>query len=174
MKATKLNKKYTSEELAESFVFRNKLTDKEKKESDTLLQKMRKKTQEEMTPEMILSSRLLQLRYRMEDYSKAEEYDKKHSFSYFLREYVKSLDKKNKDFANDIGIKEESLLQLLNSDSEPSDTIMVRLEIHSSKTIPALIWHRLAEKEKEYELANNETIRKNEKKHVKNAVQLSF
>lgn len=70
MKTDKLLKKYSPKELAESFIFRTKLTAKQRKESNIRLQDMRKKNQEKATPQQLLLSRLLQLKYQIEDYSK--------------------------------------------------------------------------------------------------------
>ena len=174
MKTNKLLEKYTPKELADSFVFRTKLKAKERKESDMQLNEMRKKIQNESTPNQLLLSRLLQLKYQMDDYSNNAPYDINRSFGFFLREYVKSLNKKNKDFANDIDIDETELSQILNRHRKPSEKIIIRLEIHSNKTIPAITWYRLLEKEKEHEILTDNIIRKNERKHVKNRLQLSI
>ncbi len=66
MKIDKLLEKYTIEELAESFVFRTKLTAKEKAESNMQLTEMRKKIQQEMTPKERLLGISLQLKYQSE------------------------------------------------------------------------------------------------------------
>lgn len=174
MKTDKLEKKYSSKELAESFVFRTKLSAKEKKQADLQLNLMRAKVQKQTTAKQMLLSRLLQLKYQIEDYSKNAPYDISRSFGYFLREYLKSLNKKNKDFASDIDIDETELSQILNQHRKPSEKIIIRLEIHSNKTIPAITWYRLLEKEKEYEILTNNLIRRSESKHVKNRLHLTI
>src|ERR1035437_282655 len=157
MKTTKLLKKYAPKELAESFVFRTKLTAKEKKESDITLHELRKRVQEQTTSKQKLLSHLLQLKYQIEDYSKNATYDANRSFGYFLREYLKPLNKKNKEFASDIDIDETELSQILNQHRKPADKFIIRLEIHSNKTIPAITWFRLLEKEKEHEILTDYT-----------------
>lgn len=174
MKTDKISKKYTPKELADSFVFRTKLTTKEKKESDMQLMEMRKKIQKAITPKQLLLSRIMQLKFQIEDYLNNASYDINRSFGFFLREYLKSLNKKNKDFASDLDINETELSQILNKHRSPSEKLMIRLEIHSNKTIPAITWYRLLEKEKEHEILTDTTIRKNESKHVKNRLQLSI
>ena len=82
--------------------------------------------------------------------------------------------KANKLFAKDIDIDETELSQILNSHRHPSEKTIIRLEIHSNKTIPALSWYKLLEKEKEYELENDMEIREKEVKHVKNKLTLKF
>ena len=173
MKTSKLTNKYSGKELADSFVFRSKLTPKQKKESDLQLNEMRKEMQEQLTPGQVLLSRLLQLKYQMEDSMNAP-YDISRSFGFYLREYLKSFNKKNKDFAKDIDIDETELSQILNRHRKPSEKIIVRLEIHSNKTIPAITWYKVLEKEKEHEILTNKEIRKTESKHVKNRLQVSF
>lgn len=173
MKTDKLVEKYTPKELADSFVFRTKLTAKEKAKSVMQLNEMRKKMKQKNTPKQELLSRLLQLKYQIEDYSNNAPYDINRSFGFFLREYLKSLNKKNKDFASDLDINETELSQILNKHRTPSEKLMIRLEIHSNKTIPAITWYRLLEKEKEHEILTDIAIRKTERKHVKNRLQLS-
>lgn len=170
MKNRELKKKYTDKELAESFVFRNKLTPNQKEVSDKLLKEMRGKIQSEITPKQLLLSRLLQLKYQIEDYLENPTYDAQRSFGFFLRSYLEMLNKKNYEFANDIGIKEAELSQILNKHRKPSEKIMVRLEIHSNEIIPAITWFKLLEKENEYEFSTNNTLRVSEKEHVRNMV----
>jgi len=170
MKQTKLNEKYTDKELAESFVFRNKITPTQKAESDMLLSEMRKEIQKSVTPKQQLLSRLLQLKYQIEDYLENSTYDNKRSFGFFLRGYLETLNKKNKEFAKDIGIAQTELSQILNQHRNPSEKVIIRLEIHSNKILPAILWYKLVEKEKEHEILTNIDLRVNEKDHVRNMV----
>jgi transcriptional regulator with XRE-family HTH domain len=174
MKANKLKEKYTPKELADAFVFRTKLSPKERKESDAYLNEMRIKKRKDITPAQLLLARLLQLKYQMEDYLTNDSYDLTHSFASYLREYLNSLNKKNKEFAKDIDIDETELSQILNNHRKPSEKLIIRLEIHSNKTIPAITWFKLLEKEKEHEFLTNTIIRKTEGKHVKNRLKLSI
>lgn len=174
MKTNKLINKYTPKELADAFVFRTKLSAKKKVQANKQLNGMRKKVQAKSTPEQELLARLLQLKYQMEDYSNNAPYDVNRSFGFFLREYLKFLNMRNKDFASDIGIDETELSQVLNRHRKPSEKVIIRLEIHSNKIIPAIIWFKLLEKEKEYEILTDSKIRTVERKHVKNKLQLSI
>jgi transcriptional regulator with XRE-family HTH domain len=168
MKTNKLTKKYKASELADSFVFRSTLNDKQKTEGRTQLAKAREKVRKNITPGQKLLAGVLQLKYQMEDYGKSSIYDKNLSFAYFLRQYIKLKYTANKQFALDINIDETELSQLLNNHRSPSEKTIIRLEIHSNKTIPALSWYKLIEKEKEYELQNNTEVREKETKYVKN------
>jgi hypothetical protein len=46
------------------------------------------------------------------------------------------------------------------------------LELHSNGLIPALLWFRLLQKEKEFEIAHDPAIRKEENQYVKNKIEL--
>ena len=138
MKAKKLNTKYTPSELADSFVFRNSLTDKQKEESRNQLTEARKKNRLHVTERETLHARVLQLRYQMEDYAKSSQFNEHLSFAYFLRNYIKLKYKVNKDFAKDINIDETELSLILNKHRYPSEKTIIRLELHSNKMISAL------------------------------------
>jgi plasmid maintenance system antidote protein VapI len=88
----------------------------------------------------------------MEDYIKTDEFVKELHFGFFLKEYIARLDKKNKDFAQEINMDPSELSQVINKHRSPSDKLIIRLDIHSNKNFPALMWLRLIEKEKAYEL----------------------
>jgi plasmid maintenance system antidote protein VapI len=163
----KLIKEHTPEELAEAFVFPVKLTKKQKKEAAEQLAAARKKTQAEMTEETRNSLRLYHLRFRIEDYLDGkEEFNPEFSFGFFLKRYVELLEKKRKDFAEEISIDETLLSQLINNHRLPPDYITIRLEIHSDNIIPATYWIRLIEKQRLHEISTNEELREKEKKFV--------
>lgn len=168
MKFKKLREKYTDEELAESFIFRVKRSPEQKLKDAAELNAIRKKRSEERTESEILHSRVLQLRYLMEDYAKSPDYNNELSFAYFLRRYIRLNYKVNKKFASDIQMPETELSSILNKGRIPSSRTMMRLEIHSNNTIPAVSWYRVLKKEQEHELESNETLREAEEKHVVN------
>lgn len=168
MKAEKLNKKYTANELAGSFVFRNTLTARQTEDAGKQLAEARKNVKKQSTPEDVLYAGVLQLRYQIEDYTASTQYKEQLSFAYFLRAYIKLSYKNNKDFARDIHIDETELSQILNGHRDPSEKTLIRIELHSGNMLPALYWFRLLEKEKEYELETDNTLREREEKYVKN------
>jgi len=174
MKTEKLNKKYTPSELADAFVFRNTLTDKQKEEARKQLAEARKKVKEKTTDTQKLYARILQLRYQMEDYAKSSTYDEKQNFASFLRTYIKLNYKINKEFADDIHINETELSQILNKHRDPSENIIIRLELHSNNVIPAVSWFKLLEKEKLYELETDTSLREQEEKYVKRRLAFDF
>lgn len=173
MKTTQLSKKYSNKELAESFVFRHNLTKKQKQAADKELLEARKTALGKMTPEQKLWTSLLQLRFQIEDYAKASAFNTNFQFGHFLREYLKFLNKKDKDFASDIHIHHTKLSQIINNRTIPSEKFIIRLEIHSNKAIPAIAWYRLLEKQREHKIATDLGIRRNQSKYVKNKVHLA-
>lgn len=164
--------KYTGSELAESFVFRSKLSPAQREESNRLLREARAKQKAKITSEDKLQAAIMQLRYQIEDYLKAGKYNQDYSFAYFLRNYIKLRYKINKDFAKDISLEETELSQILNEHRMPSPKIIVRIELHSS--IPALYWYKLIEKQKEYELQTDMVLREKESRYVKNRTALKL
>lgn len=110
----------------------------------------------------------MQFRIRIEDYLGNENFNLKLTFSHFLKEYVNLLEKKRKHFAEEIDIDETELSQLINRHRFPGENIIVRLEIHSNNSIPAVTWFKLVEKEKEHALQNNKALRQQQRKYVTN------
>lgn len=174
MKTNKLNKKYTPEEQADSFVFRNRLTPAQKLESVKELDRARKALIGEMNESQVLYSKVKQLRYQIEDYAKSDSYNEEFSFAYFLKRYIKLKYKIQKNFAKDIEVSDTELSSILNKGRPPGKKIIIRLELHSNNTIPAISWYKLLEKEKEYELKTDKTLRKQEEKHVQNRLVFDF
>ncbi|MBC7865704.1 MAG: hypothetical protein IAF38_22205 [Bacteroidia bacterium] len=176
MKTTKKTKpqKLTNTELAESFVFPHGLSKKEKEQADKLFWEERKKLLSQMTNKQLLLSRLLQLKYQIEDYLKEPSYNEDYSFSTVLKRYLDIIGRKKKDFAKEIDVHETKLSQILTNRVEPNEKMMIRLELHSSNLFPAMYWFKLLEKKREFELVHDNAIRKEESKNVTNRLELSY
>ena len=166
MSYKKLSKRFTPEELVDGFVFPVKLTAKQKKEAAEQLAAARKKTQAEMTDETKFSLTAFHIRFRIEDYLESKEFDPELTFGSFLKRYIELLEKKRKEFAEEISIDETLLSQLINGHRLPPDYIAIRLELYSDNKIPATHWLRLVEKQRLHEIANNKELRKKEKPFV--------
>lgn len=171
MSTKKLNKKYSSPELAEAFVFRNTLSAGEASAAGAQLAEARKKVKQ-LSPAQQLHAKVLQLRYQMDDYTRYGYYSEELSFAYFLRQYVRLNYTSNKAFAADIGIDVTELSQVVNGRRPPGEKLLVRLELHSNNAIPALSWYRLVEKQYEYELETDMVLREKEEKYVKRKLKL--
>jgi len=167
-----LVKKYKASEMAESYVFPNELNKLEREQSLESFGEWRKKDKSKQTVETKLKIQLMQLKFLMEDYIKETGYRKEYDFSYFLKEYIIRLGKKHKEFAEEMNIDPTELSQIINKHRQPNEKFIIRLEIHSNKNFPAIIWYNLIQKEKTFELLTDQTLRNTERKHVKR--KLSF
>jgi hypothetical protein len=173
MSYKKLLQQFTPEELAESFIFPVKLSPKKQKEADRQLSEALKKSREKMTWEEQLTGRLMGLKFRMEDYFKADKPDKDYSFGYFLKLYIELLDRKQRQFALEIGIDETLLSQFINRHRTPPDYMPIRLELHSNKSITAEYWLKIIEKDRRKEmLSNKAAMMKREKKFVTGVISI--
>jgi plasmid maintenance system antidote protein VapI len=175
MSYKELLKKYGPEELANGFVFPVKLTAKQKKEAAVQLAAARKRTQAEMTDETKFSLNAFGVRFRIESYLNQETFDPEITFGSFLKMYVELMEKKNKEFAEEISIDETMLSQLINNHRMPPDYIAIRLELHSDTIIPATYWIRLVDKQRLHEITTDKELRKKEMKfvHGKLTIKLS-
>ncbi|TDO68861.1 hypothetical protein EV143_1174 [Flavobacterium chryseum] len=171
MKTKNIYEKYSLEEVADSIVFKNPLSEKEEKESSAELAEVRRKNRESLTDNQKLYAKVLQLRFLMEDYAKSEVYDENRSFASFLKTYIKFSYKVQKKFAEDINLKQTELSLILNEHRLPNEKTIVRLEIHSDNVIPALSWYRVVEKQREYELEQDIKFKQEQKKFVKNHLE---
>jgi hypothetical protein len=173
MSLKKLLKEYTLEEIAESLMIPAKLTAKQQEQSNRDLAAARKKSQAAMTEEQKIELDLFQLRFQLEDYLKGD-YNPALNFGYFLERYLKILNKKKKEFAAEIQIHETLLSHLISNRREPNESIIIRLELHSNKVIPAIYWYKLAEKGKEYHIRTDNSLREKESPFVTHRLQLTY
>jgi plasmid maintenance system antidote protein VapI len=169
-----IEKEFTPEEIAESIVFPGTKNQKERESVLAEFRKLRKKISNKQSKESKTISQLLQLKFLIEDYLKDDKFNKKFYFGYFLKEYIARLEKKNNQFANEIDVNPTELSQIINKHRKPTEKLIFRLEIHSNRNFPAVMWFKLLEKERAYELHHNKKIINSEKKHVKEKIDFSF
>lgn len=162
----KISEELTAQELAESFVFRNELSARSKLQEVAAIKEARQTLKSENDHAVSLKFKILQLKYQMEDFIKNPA-DEKNSFGSFLKQYIDAIKVKQVQLAKDIHIDETYLSQLINRHRSPSDDVLIKLEIHSGNLINAVIWYKLAEREKEIEISTNKVLRQKEKKLVK-------
>jgi hypothetical protein len=162
----RIDQPQSSEELDAIFIHPVKLTKKQEKEAALQLAEARKKTQAAMKPDDLLRAELLKLRFRIEEYLSGNLYDPALHFGYFLKEYVRIQNKKNKIFAGEISIDDAMLSNYINQHRPPPDYLTVRLEIHSNKLIPAEYWYKLVEKERVHFIRTDKELRKEQRQFV--------
>jgi plasmid maintenance system antidote protein VapI len=169
-----IEKQYSPEEIAESLVFPGTKDPKEREARLEEFRKYRKKISDKQSEKSKLISQLLQLKFLIEDYLKGDTFNKEYHFGYFLKEYITRIEKKNNQFADEIDVKPTELSQVINKRRKPTEKLIFRLDIHSNKNFPALMWFKLLEKERAYELKHNKGIIDSEKKYVKEKLAFSF
>ncbi|UYQ94857.1 hypothetical protein MKQ68_07095 [Chitinophaga horti] len=167
-----ITKTYKPEEIAASFVF--PVEKQKKEEALSTFRHVRKKAEARKTLDEKIVANLLQLKFLIEDYIGSKPFNKKKHFGYFLKEYITRIETKNKDFAEQIGIDPSELSAVINKHREPTDKLIIRLELHSNKNFPAILWLRLVAKEKEYEIMHNKSLRSREVGYVKEKLPFSF
>ena len=164
--------KYEKSELAEAFVFSIDAPLSQEAQADQEnFWKQRRKQFENRTTEQKIYHSLLQLKFQMEEYVNTDAFNPSFNFGHFLNEYVNRQQKKDKQFAEELDIKPAVLSQYLNNHRPPTERFIIRLELHSNALIPAIVWFKLLQKNKEYEISTDCAIRISESKHVKNRLQ---
>jgi transcriptional regulator with XRE-family HTH domain len=159
----KLNGKVTQAELDGDVFIGVELSPAEKKEAARQLAERRANSK--MTEEVRVGLIQHHIRSRIDEYLEKKKYDPAMSFGYFLKEYIDNLGTKRKDFAEQIGIDETLLSQLINGHRLPPDYVPIRLEIQS-KRISAWHWYKLVSMEKEHYIKTDKEIREKQRKYV--------
>lgn len=172
MNFEELQKKYTLEEIAESYVFPVTLTAEEERESNELLRAARLELLRKMTPEQRIQGHLLGLRYRLEDVVKLNgKSNYQYTFLSAFKEYQQFSEKNPAVFAAEIALTTRELNQLMNGKKAPDIALFHRLEKHSDGTIPAMLWCKLVAQQWENEIQTDHEAREREAAKVKKATQ---
>ena len=175
MKSLKdIQKDLTPGEVAEAYVFPGTKDKKEREEVLKAFRDFRKKIKNKQSAKSKLIANLLQLKFLIEDYIAGNDYNNLYHFGYFLKEYISRIEKNNKEFAGEIDIAPAELSQVINKHRKPTEKLIYRLELHSNRNFPAILWFRLLEKERTYELTHDKSIVDSEKKHVKQTLEVAF
>ncbi|HWV32884.1 MAG TPA: hypothetical protein VN038_24645 [Dyadobacter sp.] len=170
----RLFKEYTLEELADAFVFPVDPPTEEQRMAEEAFWTERRRQMANRTPEELRQSKLLRIKYQILNYIEDSNPEAHWNFQYFLNEYIRAQNKKDKEFAADVDVKPYVLSQYLNGHRTPPKEFLIRLELHSNGLIPASWWLRILQKSKETELMQDTAIREQESKHVKNKIELAL
>lgn len=165
--------KHTLGELAEAHIIPAKRTTKQKQESQKAFSDFIRQRREAMTDEERYLSKLLQLKYQIEDYLNKPIDGKEHyTFGYFLNKYISSLEIQKNEFSRAVNLHVTKLSRLLNDYDEPNIKLFYRLEAHSNNLIPAIDWYKLLAREQEINFLANKKLRTAEKKRVKQKAKI--
>ncbi len=168
------NKKNNKEiEGAEYGVDSRYASKKERIADSKSLMEARLKRMNNLSEDQIIKAKLLQLKFRMEEYIKKPKYEEHNYFTEFLKLYIDTIYSKRIHFAKDVNIKPVLLSQVLNNHREPKEEFILRLMIHSEKTYKNIstfhekIWFQVYFREKICEtMANQDKWRPDVEKHV--------
>ncbi|MBS1516383.1 MAG: hypothetical protein JSS63_15230 [Bacteroidetes bacterium] len=160
----------TDKELAESFVFPSKLSKSKQETLHKKISEFRKKRISQMSSEERLKAGLRRLKYSMEEFIRSENNSGKYSFSFFLNEYLSVTKRKENQLSEEINVRD--LRPLLQNKRKPSDAIIKRLALHSNNFIPALIWYKISEKQKEFKFIDTDLWKSSEIKNIKKTLNI--
>ncbi|MFK8165538.1 MAG: hypothetical protein AB8H12_24030 [Lewinella sp.] len=168
-----LKRKYTDEELADSFIFSIESPKEEQQEIREEFLKLRLERLKSMSDEELISLDLFAFKLRLKKYFENDKYDDAFSFSSQLKKYLKITRRSNADVARNLGIHKTKLSRLINQRENPNIDLMYRLETHSSKEIPAFYWWRIFSKELEFKIKTDHEKMLHEADKVENPLKLS-
>ncbi len=163
----KLKEKYTDEEIADSVMIPEQLSEQEEKQAREEFVKLRKKRRQEMSEKEKMLSGLLSLKYQIKSYILSQDFKEDKSFGNFLKAYIKLIGRKQKELAEEIDIHPSRVNRIIKGKEKIGKSIAYRLESHSGEIIPAIYWWKLMQKEVEQEILTERQERELEKKHVK-------
>ena len=109
-------------------------SDEERAIDGKKLMEARKQRMADVSNYQIVKAKLLQLKYRMEEFLKEPVSIQSDFFIEFLKSYIDSIYTKRVHFAKDISISPVLLSQVLNKHKTPTDEFILKLMIHSEKT----------------------------------------
>ncbi|WP_116106345.1 hypothetical protein [Lewinella sp. IMCC34191] len=168
-----LRKKYTDEEIAESFVFNDdSLSAEENEAAEREFRELRLNQIQSLTEEQKLFGDLMQMKYSILDYFDGGKFDPAFSFASQLKKYSIIINRSNKSFAADLDLHYTKLSRIINGKDNPSIELMYRLEEHSKSELPAHYWWRIYSKELEHKIITDLEKRVQESKKVSNSINI--
>ena len=166
----KLRENYSDKEIAESYMIPESLSDEEMKQASDELKGLRFELLSNKNEQEKILSDVMRLRILINNYIEKQSFSENHTFGNYLKEYIRIIRKSKKEFAGDIGVHHTKLSRLINNKEEPNIGLTYRLEQHSDKLIPAIIWWKLMIKKQEHLIKRDVLTRAIESKKVKNVL----
>ncbi|GAA3968003.1 hypothetical protein [Mucilaginibacter dorajii] len=172
MKKKLIDTPLTDDEIVDAMVPPVALTATEKNEADLELAGFRKVRRDALGKDEQQLFQLRKLRVQLEEYINTDQFQPEKNFGFFLGQYIKAAKRKQVEFAKDVDIHRTTVTNLLKHRKKPNDSLMIRLEIHSGNTIPAIDWFKLHEMEKGYEIRTSKSLREKERAFVKHSLDV--
>jgi len=146
---------------------------KERLTDGKALMEARLERMKNLSKDEIIKAKLLQLKFRMEEYIRQPIYNERNFFTEFLKSYIDTIYSKRVHFAQDINVKPVQLSQVLNNHRKPNEEFILRLMVHSEKAYKNVckfqkkIWFQVYFLEKICEtMSNQDKWMPNVEKHV--------
>ncbi len=162
-----LQKQYTLEDIAESYVLPHKLSEEDEAAARKEFLELRMLRRKNMSEKEHLLSGLLGIKYRIKSYLQERSFDTNRTLGTFLKNYLLVTAKKQKELAEDIDIHPSRLNRIIHGKEKIGKALAYRLESHSGDLIPAIYWWKLVQKEIEYEMMSHDEERTMERAKVK-------
>ncbi|MFY0607662.1 MAG: hypothetical protein JXR10_13175 [Cyclobacteriaceae bacterium] len=147
---------------------------KEQLDDGKALMEARLHRMKNLSSDKIIKAKLLQLKFKMEEFVKEPVYQEENHFTKFLTSYIDTIYSKRIDFAKDIDIDANLLSKIVNNHRKPKEDFLLRLMIHSEKTYNNIChfhkrtWYQVYLQEKLSALmANQDQWRPEVERHVK-------
>ncbi|MFK7906024.1 MAG: hypothetical protein AB8B69_12905, partial [Chitinophagales bacterium] len=125
-KYLQLREKYTDEEIADFAMIPADSTIEEAEKAREDFAAWRLKRREEMSEQDKLLSALLAIKYQIKSYIDSSKFNKSSSFGSFLKRYIKIVNRKQKEFAEDINIHPSRLNRILKGKEKIGKKIVYR------------------------------------------------
>ena len=166
-----LKKRYTDEEIVDSMLIPEDLTESEKETLATEMKEIRLKSLRETTEEQQIVADVMRLRFQMENYIKKEPFSFEKTFGKYLKEYIRIIKKTRREIAGDLSVYYTKLSRIINDKDDPNIEFIYRLEKHTDKLISASNWWKLIVKKQGHFIAKDHATRKIEYLKVKNQIR---
>jgi plasmid maintenance system antidote protein VapI len=168
---TRLRQQFSDEEIVEGYVFSDDLSVEEKNSIEEEFRQLRLAALKDRTEEQRLLSALMRMKLLIQDYLKRSDFEKQFLFSKQLEQYIRLIERSQKDFAIEIDLHPTKLSRILNNREKPNIELTYRLEKHCGDIIPAIYWWKLHAKQLEEVIRTDKDLRQIEGNKVKNKLK---
>lgn len=167
-----LKKKFTDEEITDSFVFSVELPKDEAKAVHEEFLRLRFEKMNARSENERIALELFAFKLRLKEYFEGGKYRDDFAFSKQLKKYIGITRRNNLEVAQNLGIHKTKLSRIVNNRENPNIDLMYRLEEHSGREIPAFYWWRLYSRELEHSIKTDYNRRTKEASKVGNPLNV--
>lgn len=143
---------------------------RKKEEAEKLLDARFTPSKEERIPDVQIKRKVIILKHQIKTYIAQESFSTSKTFAAYLKKYMATAGRSQKELADDISVHRSRLTRILQGKEQIRLAIAYRLEHHSGGIIPALLWWQLVQREEEEQIIRDKVEREKESKYVKNII----